>query len=367
MRSSLAASLYENQSQGSNDLAGGIQSLNQGMQTWIDSMQKKRQERTHQAILGLVQQKDIPWDEVNRLLADVDIDPVAIMQSIEPVLANQKRQQLQTVGPIIADTISSYLNEGKEIPTGEIFSIASQYGLGFGDTIMTLKLLQESGILPTSEQKIEREKHEFNVVKGLGELGVSLNEKGVEKAKNFGINPYTEPGQVSEDQSAGTTEGTLTGYQKPQTFVAAPKTKVPSSATEFAYTDPDAYIKMKEREAEASESAKARHRAPPKEDKERMMPFSEERQRAKEIRESERRILESEDMATAEVDIDFFNENSGKPYIYAIGEEKKPFWPDSVAIKKVDVSTPEKVKASGLSAETKRKLLLQRFPELFDE
>jgi hypothetical protein len=366
MRSSLAALLYENQSRGSKDLVEGIQSLNQGMQTWIDSIQKKRQERTHQAILGLVQQKDIPWDEVNRLLADVDIDPVAIMQSIEPVLANQKRQQLQTVGPIIANTISSYLNEEKEIPTGEIFSIASQYGMGFGETIMMLKLLQESGILPTSEQKIEREKHEFNVVKGLGELGVSLNEKGVERAKNFGINPYTEPGQGSGDQP---TKGTLTGYQKPQTFVAAPKTKVPSSATEFAYTDPDAYIKMKEREAEASESAKARHRASPVAKEDKGMSDSEKRQRANDILSLERRIVSGESPETVEVDIEAFNENSGKPYIY-ITEEKEGSWPwsDSVVVnKRVDVSTPEKVKEADIPADIKRKLLLQRFPELFDE
>jgi hypothetical protein len=79
----------QRQTQGSNNLAEGIQSLNQGMQTWIDSMQKRRQERGMQIIAKMIQYDNISMAELFQVIIDHDLDPQTTIQVLKPFLATK--------------------------------------------------------------------------------------------------------------------------------------------------------------------------------------------------------------------------------------------------------------------------------------
>ena len=113
---------------------------------------------------------------------------------------------------------------------------------------------------------------------------------------------------------------------------------------------------------------------PPAGEKPKKMSFAEKRTRAKELRSTEISILDPENLENPAIqaNIDFFNETTDKPYVYHRTPgtpAKETGWFDlerdveaiPSTIEKVDTSTPEKVRDSGLPVEMKLDLLRSRF------
>jgi len=159
----------------------------------------------------------------------------------------------------------------------------------------------------------------------------------------------------------------LFGGRENKMYAAPPPgRKTPTTMAGIAATDFPLFEKTKQAEAKArAKYAKAET------DKKKLMTFPEKRARGKELRETEKRILNPANVEAQQlqVDVEFFNENTDKPYIYVRkqGEEKSFLGVDflrpdtSTKIEKVDVSTPEKIRDSSLSREQKVKLLKERF------
>ena len=418
MIGSLAGLAESSQRQNRGALSEGLQSLNRGMESWLGSMKERHQKRTMVAIQKLIQQDKIPWGEVNKLLADVDIDPVAMMQGLEPAMANQKRQQFQQAGPVIAGIITNALSSGDEVPMDEIMSSGMQQGLGFRDVLAVLKGLQDSGLVPTIEQKGKEKNRQLNTLGFSAKYNAPITEDMASNARKLGIEPTVVPGasagnasigqqgipqqrqpippqpgqgipQQRPQQELGLTPGAGMVNQPPATGMTGmhknvlgqslfggrenkmyaappPGRKTPTTMAGIAATDFPLFEKTKQAEAKArAKYAKAET------DKKKLMTFPEKRARGKELRETEKRILNPANVEAQQlqVDVEFFNENTDKPYIYVRkqGEEKSFLGVDflrpdtSTKIEKVDVSTPEKIRDSSLSREQKVKLLKERF------
>ena len=64
MMDSLAPLVTDARQRDTGALAGGIQSLNQGMESWLDSMKEKQQKEGMQAIAKMLQHDDISMAEL---------------------------------------------------------------------------------------------------------------------------------------------------------------------------------------------------------------------------------------------------------------------------------------------------------------
>lgn len=241
-----------------------------GLSSWTRRLKEKRQKKALMAVGTLLREDNIPLDQFYDLMMDADLDPNTMFQNMEPMLKEKKRQQFSKAGPEWVAAIQRALAEDKEIPLGELSVIGGKYGLGMGDVLIGLKMLQETGLIPTIGQKIQEKGQRLETYKFGAKTGAPFaSEEGAQQyEKDTGFKPYQVPGAQDQALAQGAAQGmagpTIGAQQTKQKLIAggtSQKTlsfpggppaqpKAPTSPTALFAQDPKRFRQMKQIEQE---------------------------------------------------------------------------------------------------------------------